>query len=293
LNKQPNQAPPSKVSHFLTFDLEHWYQGYRYRGGGGWEKFPARDHVIVERLLNLLGEFKHKATFFVTGVFAVEFPSLMKEIAKAGHEIGSHSYDHTLVHDFLDLAYFQEDLRRSIHIIEDTVGEKVRGFRAPKWSIPRSPERFYEALLQEGLVYDSSLFPSLAAHHILVEPHLIKLASGKEIWEFPATTLKIGAAKVPAAGGLWLRLHPSFISGLALRQGETKGQPRLVYLHPYDMDPECPRLRGLGLKGMPFYFARHFSLHNTEAKLISLLSSFTFTSIRDWLMVRQNLPGMC
>lgn len=240
--------------------------------------------MVVERLLNLLGEFNYKATFFVTGVFAVEFPSLMKEIVKAGHELGSHSYDHTLVHGFQNIACFQEDLRRSVGIIENTAGEKVRGFRAPKWSIPRNPERFYEALVEEGLVYDSSQFPGIAARHIAKEPRQIKLGSGKTIWEFPATTLEVGALRVPAAGGLWLRLFPAAISRLALRQGEGKGQPRLVYLHPYDLDPECPRLfSSLPFSSLPFMFARHYRLGQTEGILRSLLGSFAFTNIREWL----------
>lgn len=274
----------SGIRHFLTFDLEHWYNGYRYRGGCGWEKYPARDHFAVERLLNLLEELQYKATFFVTGVFSVQFSSLMKDIVKAGHEIASHSYDHTLVHNFPDFASFQEDLRRSVRVIEDTAGEKIHGFRAPHWSMPRNSEGFYEALAQEGLVYDSSMFPGLLERSVPSEPHLVKLASGKSIWEFPATTLEIGAVRAPAAGGLWLRLFPFFVTRLALRQGESRGQPRLVYLHPYDLDPECPRLfSSLSFGSVPFMFARSFRLGQTESILRSMLQSFRFTSIRDWL----------
>lgn len=280
----PNKAASSEVSHFLTFDLEHWYLGYRYRGAGGWEKFPARDHLIVERLLNLLGEFKHKATFFVTGVFVAEFPSLMKEINDAGHEVASHSFNHTLVCDFPNLSAFQEDLRRSLGTIEDALGEKVIGFRAPKWSIPKNPELFYKALIDEGLQYDSSLFPSLGASGVPDSPFLRELGAGKKIWEFPATTIRVANLRIPAAGGLWLRLFPAFLSHLALRQGAAEGNSKMVYLHPYDLDPGCPRLfSSLSLGAIPFMFARYYRLDQTERVLRGLFTEFCFTSISEWL----------
>ena len=273
-----------KATHLLTFDLEHWYQGYRYRGGGGWEGLPARDHSTVERLLQMLDEAGANATFFTTGVFAAEFPGLMKTLVMAGHEVASHSYDHALVTAFTTNTAFQQDLHKSISIIEDATGEKVFGFRAPKWSMPKSPGTFYDALLDEGLIYDSSLFPGMRASHIPRQPYRGLASSGRGIWEIPATTLDIGPVRIPAAGGLWLRLFPGGFSYAALRQGSRVGQIRMVYLHPYDIDAECPILwRGLALRSLPFLFARHYRLAWANEILTSLLSEFHFVGIREYL----------
>jgi len=277
-------AAGHKAVHLLTFDLEHWYQGYRYRGGGGWENHPARDCDTVGRLLAMLDESGAKATFFTTGVFAAEFPELIRALVKAGHEVASHSYDHILVHAFSTISEFQRDLRKSIAVIEDIAGEKVLGFRAPKWSIPHSPAAFFDALLDEGLIYDSSLFPSVFAGHVPRQPYRGQAYSGRQIWEFPATTFNLGPFRIPAAGGLWLRLFPGGLSRAALMQGERAGQPRMVYLHPYDIDAECPVLwRGLGLKSFPFLLARHYRLGRADEILQAILREFQFVSIRNHL----------
>lgn len=281
------------MKHFLTFDLEHWYLGYQHRGGYGWERFPSRDHIVVERLLDLMREYGCEATFFVTGRFTEEFASLVRRIADAGHEIASHSYDHTLVHDFPAIRTFCADLRRSLRVIEDVTGVRVQGFRAPKWSIPAEPMAFYEALLDEGLLYDSSLFPGFRAAPDTCIPHLKTLASGRAIWEFPATTYDLGLVRIPVAGGLWLRLFPAMLSRNAIRQGEADQQPRMVYLHPYDLDPDCPKLKGvLSTRSLPFMWARYYRLDSTEVILRGLLRDFQFTSLRSWLNdIRRDVPA--
>ena len=272
------------TSNFLTFDVEHWYEGYRHRSTGGWEGFPPRDDRTVEKLLALLEEFQIKATFFVTGAFAQDFPVLLRRVAAAGHELASHSFDHIVVDRLPSEQAFREDLRRSVCIIEDVSGEKVWGYRAPKWSIPKEVEWFYEALLSEGLKYDSSLFPHLRESDVPDQPYIQKLSSGREIWEIPATTLRLAKMRLPVAGGLWLRLFPRFVTELAFRQGQTRGCPRMIYVHPYDLDPECPRLRSaMMVSSFPFFFARYFRLASTEKILREVFQSYSFVSIRRWL----------
>jgi polysaccharide deacetylase family protein (PEP-CTERM system associated) len=284
LKTHSNPATPSGISHLLTFDLEHWYQGYRFRGSIGYSHLPPRDHVTVEKLLRILAKNKHKATFFATGVFAKEFPSLMKDIVAEGHELASHSYDHKLVGSFENMASFKADLRKALAVIEDISGAKVEGFRAPKFSIPDDAEAFYNTLLEVGLKYDSSLFPKVFSRKSPCHPHTITLDNGASIWEFPATTYSFHTLNIPAAGGLWLRLFPLAFSRLALMQGESSKQPRMVYLHPYDLDPDCPRL-GMPnpFRNIPFKFARRYNLGSAFHYIEQLLDEFEFVSVKDWI----------
>lgn len=278
------------VTNFLTFDVEHWYEGYRHRSTAGWEGLPVRDHQTVEKLLTLLEEFQIKATFFVTGAFAQDFPALLRQIAAAGHELASHSFSHTVVSRLASEQAFREDLRRSVRVIEDVSGEKIYGYRAPKWSIPKEAAWFYEALLSENLMYDSSQFPRLRESDAPDHPYIQTLPSGREIWEIPATTLQLANMRLPVAGGLWLRLFPKFVTELAFRQGEARGNPRMIYVHPYDLDPECPRLyHAMTLGSLPFFFARYYGLARTEKILRELFEKFSFVSIRCWLDARAAL----
>lgn len=276
---------PAPLRHFLTFDVEHWYQGYRVRGSNDHYRFLPRDHVTVEKLLRLLEKYNFSATFFTTGVFAEEFPSLIREIHGAGHELASHSYDHKLVHAFNDLAEFKLDLKKSIAIIENISGDNVYGFRAPKWSLPSAQlEDYYDILVGLGLKYDSSLFPGIFPGKSINHPHRISLNSGDAIWEFPASTYSFYGFNVPAAGGLWFRLFPLALSRLVLKRGDASNFPQMLYLHPYDFDSECPRLKTeRALLDMPFHFARNYNLNSTYSRLEVILEEFQFCSIKDGL----------
>jgi len=146
--------------HFLTFDIEHWYEGYRYRGIGGWEGIASRDHIIVGRLFDLLEKHDQKATFFFTGRFAEDFPGLVKRCDELGHEVASHSYEHKVIHRMAAREEFRQDLRASLNILADLCGKPILGYRAPKWSVtPENQEWVLSILAEEGLSYDSSFFP--------------------------------------------------------------------------------------------------------------------------------------
>lgn len=275
----------ASLRHFLTFDVEHWYQGYRVRGSNDHYCFAPRDHVTVEKLLRLLQEYNFSATFFTTGVFAEEFSTLIEEIHAAGHELASHSYDHKLVHTFNDLTEFKSDLKKSIEIIENISGDIVYGFRAPKWSLPSAQlEDYYEILVGLGLKYDSSLFPGIFSGNSRKHFHQIFLNSGATIWQFPASTYSFSAFNIPAAGGLWFRLFPLALSRLVLKRGDTSNYPQMLYLHPYDFDSECPRLKTeRALLDVPFHVARNYNLKSTYSRLELILEEFQFCSIKDEL----------
>ncbi|MCC6180134.1 MAG: polysaccharide deacetylase family protein [Chloroflexi bacterium] len=286
---------PRTASHLLSFDVEHWYEGYRLRNRGGWEQISPRDPANVERLLALLGRFGQQATFFATGRFATEFPGVIMAIAAAGHEIASHGFDHIPIPRFSGPAAFRDDLRRSLAILEDLTGRPIQGFRAPCWTLTEANRGWvFEALAAEGLTYDSSHFawgPPLGAHaNAPLGPRRIALDDGagsRVIWEIPPSVLAVRGWRVPAAGGFYLRFFPEAVVRAALRQAAAAGRPGLLYLHPYDMDASCPRLPG------PWYFhlMRYYRLGRTEGVLRRLLASYRFTSIAAWLAGQEHQPG--
>ena len=271
------------MSHLLTFDLEHWYEGYRYRNIKGWESHPHRDSLVIDWLLILLNDCQVKATFFTTGRFAQEFPQLIEKVVENKHELASHSYSHTRVVDFPSLSKFNEDLGRSLTILRRISGsdDSVTGFRAPKWSLPSIDRNaYYQILIDNGLLYDSSLYPLNRSDTRY--PHKIEINESATIWQIPAATFSIVGINIPAAGGLWLRLFPAAISRLSLKQAEAAKMPTTIYLHPYDFD--CPRIPvGWKLSQVLFYLARCYRLKQTSGTLTDLLQQFKFQSIKNWL----------
>jgi polysaccharide deacetylase family protein (PEP-CTERM system associated) len=275
--------------HLLTFDVEHWYEGYRLRGFGGWDKLPARDPATVARLLELLAEHNQRATFFATGRFASEFPAVVRSIAAAGHEIASHGFDHIPIHRLGGPVPFREDLRRSLGVLHALTDQPVLGYRAPCWSIRDENRRWVlETLAVEGLAYDSSAFAwglALGARaRTPTAPHRVSLTGGRSIWEVPPGVLSLWGCRLPAAGGFYLRFFPEAIVRAALHQATAASHPGLIYLHPYDMDADCPRLPARWY----FTLMRYYRLGRTEGVLRRLLRSFQFTSIRDWLVEQRD-----
>ncbi|MCX6135477.1 MAG: polysaccharide deacetylase family protein [Ignavibacteriales bacterium] len=273
-------APRS--SSFLSFDVEDWYQGFIYRNISGWEKYPSREEASVDHILNLLSEHGVKATFFVVGRYAHAHPDVVKRIAVSGHEIASHGYEHQPV-PLLGRTGFREDVRRSLDTLEVITGSKVRGYRAASWSVTPECSWAFDELAEMGLDYDSSVFPTRFHAYGFpgapTYPHRIVVQSGKSILEFPAQTWSLGPLKIPSAGGFYLRALPLFISLWALRQSVNRGRAGMVYLHPYDLDDEVPRLK----TGFVFHIIRYHNLDKTEGYLRCLLKEFKFTPIRDYL----------
>jgi polysaccharide deacetylase family protein (PEP-CTERM system associated) len=269
--------------HLLTFDAEHWYEGYRLRGRGGWESFPPRDPATIQRLLGLLEEHGRQATFFVTGRFATEFPRVVQAIASAGHEVASHGFDHVPIPRLAGPDAFREDLHRSLDVLRDLTGQPILGFRAPCWSITDANRRWVlETLVSEGLTYDSSHFGwglPVGPRAAVLRPHQVAVGAGQSIWEIPPSVLSLGVCRLPAAGGFYLRFFPEAVVHAALRQAAAADQPGLVYLHPYDMDAACPRLPARWY----FTLMRYYRLGRTEGVLRRLLAAYRFGSIRAWL----------
>ena len=262
----------------LTVDLEDYFHVSAYSGKvriDDWDSYPSRVAKNTDRLLALLAERNCLATFFVLGWVAEKKPEIVARVAAAGHEIACHSLLHRRVFD-LTPQEFREDTRRAKAAIENASGKKVLGYRAPSFSVTQKSAWALEILAEEGFEYDSSVFPVKHPSYGVPEaprtPFWVQTASGR-ILEYPLATLSIGSRRSPIGGGAYLRFLPYGYTRWAI--GHLNRQDRFpvcVYIHPWELDPEQPRMGG-SLSAR----ARHyFGLAGTETKLRKLVRDIEF-----------------
>jgi polysaccharide deacetylase family protein (PEP-CTERM system associated) len=263
----------------LTIDVEDYYQVSGFERDirrDDWEKYPSRVVQNTRRILSLLEDRGVRATFFVLGWVAERFPKLVHEIDNAGHEIGSHSYWHRLVYN-LTPREFRDDLCRSRDLLQTITGKPVNSYRAPSFSITSESLWALDILADEGFKIDASVFP--IRHHRYgipdapSHPYVHEAGSGR-LWEFPSSVSCIGKINIPISGGGYFRMLPYRLTARLLRRINTQfKQPFTFYIHPWEIDPEQPRMR----VATPVARFRHYlNLTTTEAKLVLLLTEFSF-----------------
>ncbi len=275
------------MEHILSFDIEHWYESWRLRGLSGYEGLPDCDTPGIRGLLDLLDRTGRSATFFFTGRFAREFPALARECVERGHEVGTHSDEHTLLTRFSGPDALRADLARSLESVEAAAGVRPRGFRAPKWSVlPENAAMVSGVLADLGLEYDSSFFPGHFAGPVARQPHRIR-AGGAELCEIPATALHLGPLTLPV-GGAYFRALPLAAARAMFVRCERRGLPGVFYAHPYDLNPACHCPAGTPWK---LRLMRRVGVRGALAKLEALLREFPLTRIDAWLEAhRASLP---
>jgi polysaccharide deacetylase family protein (PEP-CTERM system associated) len=252
----------------LSVDFEDWHQLMRRRiGTAGWEDTgPALARQTV-RMLDLLDELRVRATFFVLGMAARAYPGLVEQIAGRGHEIGCHGDAHLLVSS-QTREEFAADLRTASATIEQLIGRRPAGYRAPAFSITRHSPWAYDVLLEEGFAYDASQHDSPRIRHRVVPaapaPHPLELADGT-LWEFPVAVWRRRRMRLPVGGPSYWGAMPTAVVLRGLREA---GPMAGLYLHPYEVDPEPlrPRLPGsatigqrtrAGIRAVQRNLARH------------------------------------
>ena len=267
------------IRNAFTVDVEDYYHvsAFEYQvERKDWGKFESRVERNVERLLELLAAHDVLGTFFVLGWVAEHHPQLVRRIHAAGHEIGSHSYWHRLIYRQTP-EEFREDLIRSRDVLEETIGQKVRSFRAPSFSITRQSLWALDILAEEGFEFDSSVFPVYHDRYGIADarrdPHLVKTSAGS-LWEFPLSVRRIAGVNFPVSGGGYFRMLPMRWTLHCLDKINCRqGRPFVFYIHPWELDPEQPRLE-FGTRLSRF---RHYrNLAATEQRLHRLLSAFEF-----------------
>ena len=263
----------------LTFDLEEYFQVEAFTHlvqADDWPTYPSRVVDSVRGILSLLGDRGVTATFFVLGWIADRHPALLREIHAQGHELACHGYAHRMIYTMTP-EEFRDDVRRAKQAIERAAGATVTGYRAPTFSIVRRSLWALDVLAEEGFRYDSSIFPIRHDRYGMAEaprfPHRIPLRGGGEMAEFPMTTVPFAGQNVPFCGGGYFRLWPYRVVRTWLRYvNDHEGQPGIVYLHPWEFDPEQPRLPVKGLSA----FRHYVNLRGTATKLEGLLDDFAF-----------------
>ncbi len=278
-------APPevrASVRHALSVDVEEWFQVSAFESAldrTAWDQVESRVELGVSRLLDLFERHDAKATFFVLGRVAERTPEAVREIARRGHEIASHGYEHRRV-DTLDPASFGADLDRAAAAIEAACGARVVGFRAPSFSISRDAFWAFDVLAEHGYAWSSSVFPVRHDRYGVPDfprhPVRVATASGGSILELPMTTWRVLGRNLPAAGGGWLRALPSFVARRALSLSAERGWPGVVYVHPWEVDPDQPVLPGVERRMR----VRHrIGLSRTLDRLEGLLRRFPFAPV--------------
>jgi len=267
------------ICNAFTVDVEDYFQvtGFeRQISREMWRGYESRVERSTQRILDLLDDQQVRGTFFILGWVADCVPHLVQEIARRGHEIGSHSHWHRLVYE-LSPEEFREDVCRSRDRLEDLVGKAVTVYRAPSFSITKRSVWALEILVEEGFTVDSSIFPVVHDRYGMPRApraiHRIKTPSGT-IWEFPPSVVRQGGVNLPVSGGGYFRLYPAVMTHVLLRRINRKTrQPFMFYIHPWEVDPQQPRLKA----GSRLSRWRHYvNLHRTEGKLRQLLKRFRF-----------------
>lgn len=280
--KQRSSSPavPGTAPVVLSFDVE---EHHRIEAAAGLEVDPRLRGNYRERMsqvtgwiLDLLAEREIRATFFIVGQIAETHAKLVRAIREAGHEVASHGWDHRRIH-LLSPQAFREDLRISKDALEQACGAAVVGYRAPTFSVVSQTAWAIDILAELGLLYDSSIYP---VHHdrygIPGAPRIPFLAQGArhEILEIPPATLRVGGVNVPVGGGGYFRLLPFPLMRLALslsRRDPGCGAT-MLYFHPWEFDPEQPRLPMRGLNR----FRTYVGIKGSRDRLARLLSGYRF-----------------
>jgi polysaccharide deacetylase family protein (PEP-CTERM system associated) len=272
----------SSITNALTIDVEEHFQVHAFEtvvDRSTWDRYPTRVEANVHRILSLLKTFDVQATFFVLGWVADRYPALVKEIALNGHEVATHGYWHELVYRQTP-EEFAADLHQSLEAIERACpGLRPVGYRAPAFSITRQSLWALDVLRHHQIIYDSSIFP-LAAHDRYGIKDAKRFANQmpEGLWEFPVSTIRLGKQNWPVAGGGYFRLFPLWITRQAIHQLNGQGQPAVIYLHPWEFDPDQPRISTAPLLSR---FRHYVNIHKTEARLRRLLREFKFASMAD------------
>lgn len=266
----------------ISVDVEDYFHVSALEKVIGQRQWASCEHRVeanTDKLLDLFADADVRATFFFLGWVAERFPQLLRRVVQAGHEIGSHGYNHVQVRD-QDRGAFREDVLRTKALLEDIAGVLVNGYRAASFSIGRRTPWAYEVLVEAGHTYSSSINPiTHDRYHARDMPRFPYVDAASQLPELPVSTGAWHGLRWPCGGGGYFRLLPYRWTRWNLTRVNTVDeQPVNFYLHPWEIDPDQPRVAGLG----PATRFRHYvNLSRTEGKLKRLLRDFRWTTIQE------------
>lgn len=303
-----NHSPPT-LTHALSFDIEDWFHIVEVKAVEDpslWPDLSAKSSLVeryTDLILKICDEGKAKGTFFILGWIAQRHPALIQRIYDAGHEIATHSFWHRKVYE-LTPQVFAQDIADSLAAIRaGAAGSRghlasipIHGFRAPSFSITEGNEWAFDVLLDAGLTYDASLFPAARGHGGYACPpgaHIVTAPSGRTIPELPMSIAPVGIGpfrkRMCYSGGGYLRLLTQGMIEQGVASEAAAGRPTVVYLHPRDFAPDCPRV------SMPPHrrFKCYVGMHTTADKLRSLLRNHHWDTCENVLRLhaRAEMPS--
>ena len=263
----------------LSIDLEDWFcvanlrHIFEIKDWGGCD---LRVEQSTAKILELLDKYNVIATFFVLGWIAERVPSLIAEIADKGHEIATHGYSHTLLTEMTP-SEFESDLRKALAVTNDIVDCEIIGFRAPSFTVTGKTMWAVDVLKENGINYDSSVFPAgFHPDYGMPNADLNVFEYDNGLIEFPLTCVEIFGKRIPCGGGGYFRLYPYPVTKFLLSKCNRQGRSALFYLHPWEFDPDQPKV-----KLPPIKRFRHYNnLEKTFGRFERLLNDFKFTTVR-------------
>jgi polysaccharide deacetylase family protein (PEP-CTERM system associated) len=290
----PRPAPAASWN-CLSIDVEEYFHCEAFAGAvrpQQWPEFPRRAEARLEIIAELLDRHNSKATFFVLAWSARYLQSLLRNLSARGHEIACHGYGHQHLARMTPQS-LADDLCRAKNVIGDCIGVQPRGYRAPTFSVTAGTAWALDVIAEAGFEYDASIFPVWHDRYGVPDapltPFRVVAPSGARLLEFPPLTWQCCGGRIPLGGGGYLRLLPGWVLRRAVRRCAAQGQPVMLYLHPWELDPEQPEMPA----GMLTRWRHRVNLQTTAAKLEALLKSFEFDTadrvLRDY-GARHTLP---
>ncbi len=268
----------------LTVDVEDYFQVSAFEktiNPNDWDNMQHRVSDNTHRILDIFNEHSLKSTFFILGWVAKRYPDLVRRIAQEGHEVCCHGFNHQRI-TAMTPEQFKEDITSSRKLLQDISGQEVNGYRAPSYTITKQTLWALDALIDAGFKYDSSIFP---IYHDVYGipgaqrfPHVLERENGT-LKEFPPSTFSFSMLGkqviLPFSGGGYLRLLPAALMSKAYSHLEKEGKPSTLYFHPWEIDPNQPRMQG-PLKSR---FRHYVNLSRTESKLTYLFERHSFSTM--------------
>ncbi|OJZ17775.1 MAG: polysaccharide deacetylase [Thiobacillus sp. 65-29] len=269
------------IKNAMSIDVEDYFQVSAFAPcikRDDWDRLPCRVERNVDVILALLDDADTQATFFTLGWIAERYPQVVRRIVDSGHELASHGYGHERASDLTPNS-FRHDIVRAKHLLEDLGGVAVRGYRAPSFSINGNNVWAIDELQDAGYAYSSSIYPVRHDHYGMPDAprHPYRPRGADGILELPPTTVPLFGRNLPAAGGGWFRLLPYEVSRWMLRRVNiSERAPCMFYFHPWELDTEQPRPRGLSARTR---FRHYVNLQRMPGRLRQLLSDFAWDRV--------------